>query len=95
MPPGPLPVFGARGMWRYGSDWYLEAQAQYFAIEVGGINGRLDDYKANVTYMFSDHIGAGVGWNEFTMRITSTDTSFDGVFQWSYGGPMLFLTGAF
>lgn len=92
---GPLPVFGARGMWRYGSDWYLEAQAQFFGLEVGGIKGRLDDYKASMTYMFGEHLGAGIGWNQFTMRITSTDTSFDGVFQWSYGGPMLFLQGAF
>ena len=92
---GPLPVFGARGMWRYGSAWYLEAQAQYFGLEFGGIKGRLDDYKASVTYMFGDHFGAGVGWNQFTMRITSTDADFDGVFQWRYGGPMVFLTAAF
>lgn len=92
---GPLPVFGARGMWRYGTAWYLEAQGQFFGIEAGGIKGRLDDYKASVTYMFGDNFGAGVGWNRFTMRITSTDTSFDGIFQWSYGGPMLFVTAAF
>jgi hypothetical protein len=92
---GPLPVFGARGMWRYGSSWYLEAQAQYFGLEFGGIKGRLDDYKASVTYMFGDHLGVGAGWNQFTMRITATESEFDGIFQWRYGGPMLFLTGAF
>lgn len=92
---GPLPVFGARGLWRYGSAWYLEAQAQFFAIEFEGIDGRLDDYKASLTYMFGDNFGAGLGWNEFTMRITGTDTDFDGMFSWRYGGPMLFISGAF
>jgi hypothetical protein len=92
---GPLPVFGARGQWRYGDAWYLEAQAQFFGLEFGGFKGRLDDYKASVTYMFGDHLGVGAGWNQFTMRISSTDSDFDGIFQWRYGGPMLFLTGAF
>lgn len=92
---GPLPVFGARGMWRWRSDWYFEAQAQFFGLEYGGIRGRLDDYKASANYMFGDHFGAGIGWNQFTMRISATDTDFDGTFQWKYGGPMIFLTGAF
>lgn len=92
---GPLPVFGARGLWRFSPGWYFEAQAQFFGLEYGGIKGRLDDFKASATYMFGDHFGAGVGWNEFTMRITSNETDFDGAFQWRYGGPMLFLTAAF
>lgn len=93
---GPLPVFGLRYQQRFADAWYLDIQGQYFAIAIGDIDGRLDDYKLGLTYRFGEHWGVGGGWNQFTVRIEGTDpNSFDGVLQWRYGGPMLFVTANF
>ena len=93
---GPLPVLGLRYQKRFGEAWYLDLQGQYFAIAIGDIDGRIDDYKAALTYRFAGHWGVGAGWNQFTTRIESSDpNAFDGVFSWRYGGPMLFLTANF
>lgn len=93
---GPLPVFGLRYQKRFGGAWYLDAQGQYFAIKVGDIDGRIDDYKLNLSYRFGGHWGVGAGYNQFTTRIEGTDpATFDGVFSWRYGGPMVFVTANF
>lgn len=93
---GPLPVLGLRYQKRFGDAWYLDLQGQYFAIAIGDIDGRIDDYKVALTYRFGGHWGVGAGYNQFTTRIEGTDpNSFDGVFQWQYGGPMLFVAANF
>lgn len=93
---GPLPVLGLRYQKRFADAWYLDLQGQYFAIAIGDIDGRIDDYKVALTYRFGGHWGVGAGYNQFTTRIEGTDAnSFDGVFQWRYGGPMLFASANF
>jgi len=92
---GPLPVFGAHGIWRFSPNWYVDGQAQFFAIQVGDFGGNLSDYKTSVTYMAGKNFGVGVGWNWFTMLFESNKPDFEGAMLWSYGGPMLFLTAAF
>lgn len=93
---GPLPVLGLRYQKRFAGSWYLDLQGQYFAVAIGDIDGRIDDYKAALTYRFGGHWGVGAGWNQFTVRIIGDDPgSFDGVLSWRYGGPMVFLTANF
>lgn len=93
---GPLPVLGLRYQKRFAGSWFLDLQGQYFAIAIGDIDGRIDDYKFNLTYRFADHWGVGAGYNQFTTRIEGDDpNSFDGVLSWRYGGPMLFLSANF
>jgi hypothetical protein len=91
----PLPVIGARAMWRFANDWYLDAQGQWFAVELDGIDGSISDLRLGLTWMFSEHVGAGVGWNRFTVDVDASKNSFDGTFDWRYQGAQVFLTGSF
>lgn len=93
---GPLPVLGLRYQKRFADAWYLDVQGQYFAIAIGDIDGRIDDYKAALTYRFGGHWGVGAAWNQFTVRIEGTDpNAFDGLLTWRYGGPLLFVAASF
>jgi hypothetical protein len=91
----PLPVVGVRAMWRFAGDWYLDAQGQWFAVELDGIDGSISDLRLGLTWMFSEHVGAGVGWNRFTVDVDASKNSFDGTFDWRYQGAQVFLTGSF
>lgn len=91
----PLPVIGVRGMWRFADDWYLDAQGQWFSVELDGIDGGLTDLRIGLTWMFSEHFGAGLGWNRFSIDVDASKRSFDGTFDWRYQGAQVYLTGSF
>lgn len=91
----PLPVFGVRAMRYLGSNWYVDAQAQYFGLKVGNYDGHLSDVRAGVTHMFGRHFGVGAGWNRFSTDLDVTTGEFDGSLRWSYSGAQIFLTGSF
>jgi hypothetical protein len=91
----PLPVVGVRGMWRVADDWYLDAQGQWFSVKLDQIDGSLSDLRAGVTWMFTDHVGAGVGWNRFVVDVDAAKKNFDGSLRWRYQGAHLYLTGSF
>lgn len=91
----PLPVLGLRAMWRVADDWYLDGQGQWFSVKIDDIDGSILDFRAGVTWMFSDHVGAGVGWNRFEVDVDASKQGFDGTFDWSYQGAMIYLTGSF
>lgn len=91
----PLPVLGLRAMWRFADEWYLDAQGQWFSVKLDDIDGSISDLRLGVTWMFSEHVGAGVGWNRFTIDVDASKNSFDGTFDWRYQGAQVFLTGSF
>jgi hypothetical protein len=61
----------------------------------GDIDGRLLDLRAGATYMFTPHVGAGLGYNFFQARADVDKTDFRGRLQMGYAGLLLYLTGAF
>jgi hypothetical protein len=91
----PLPVFGVRALWEFYPLWYLDGQAQIFALKIDKYDGRLSDLRLGVTRMFGHHFGVGVGYNQFNTKVTVDDTKFDGTVKWRYGGGLLYLTGSF
>jgi hypothetical protein len=91
----PLPVVGLRAMWRFADDWYLDAQGQWFSVKLDDVDGSLSDLRIGVTWLFSEHFGAGVGWNRFTVDFDASKRSFDGTFDWRYQGAQVFVTTAF
>jgi hypothetical protein len=92
---GPLPVIGLRGMWRLGDKWTLDAQAQFFKINIDPYNGRLEDFTASVVWMPFTHVGFGAGYNEFITRLDVSGSQFNGRMQWRYGGARIFVTASF
>jgi hypothetical protein len=91
----PLPVFGLRGLWEIAPKWYIDAQAQYFALEVDNIDGKVTDLRAGVTWMFARHWGLGAGYNSFRTTVGVSKNAFDGNLKWDYSGAQVFITASF
>lgn len=92
--PAPLPVLGLRGMWRVAPRTYIDGLAQFFKVS-GDIDGRIYDLRAGATYMFTPHVGAGLGYNVFEVRADVGTSDFRGRLQMGYSGLVLYVTGAF
>ena len=92
----PLPVLGLRGLWRLPHDFYISAQVQYFYLEFDPYSGSLIDLKASLVWQFADHVGVGIGYNDFGFRFDIEDRGdFDGRLRWDYGGAIAFATFMF
>ncbi len=91
----PLPVFGLRGLWALSPNWYIDAQAQYFALKIDNIDGRVTDVRGGLTWMFAKHWGLGAGYNQFITTVGVTKPAFNGDLRWHYSGAQVFVTGSF
>jgi len=92
---GPLPVFGLRGVWAFSDHYYIDAQAQVFALEFDNYGGNLQDYKVSFNWLPWKHVGVGVGYNLSSTRIDIDQDRYLGRVQLDYSGAQLFLNGAF
>jgi hypothetical protein len=86
---GPLPVVGGRWQWRVDGRWYVDAQAQFLALQIGDAKGRLDDARVEISYLIGDNFSLGAGFNHFKSRIEAATDDLDGVLEWHYRGPIL------
>jgi hypothetical protein len=91
----PLPVVGLRGLWSLPYDLWIDAQAQYFAVDIDDIDGSLTDLRLMVNWQPKSWLGLGIGYNQFTVDVDIEKNSFDGSLDWTYEGPMIFLSGSF
>jgi hypothetical protein len=93
--PAPLPVIGVRGGWAVAPDWLLDAGLQVFKVNVNGYNGNWSNFKAGATWMFSRHMGVGLGYNRFATNVDVNKSNFNGHLKLGYAGWMASLTGSF
>ena len=92
----PLPVLGLRGLWRLPHNFYITAQVQYFYLQFDPFSGSLIDLKASVVWQLADHVGIGIGYNDFGFRFDIEDArDFDGRLRWDYGGAIAFASVMF
>ena len=91
----PLPLVGVRGRWQLSEQWSIEARAQYFYLSIDEYDGAISDIYAGATWMFSKHVGLGLGYNQFRFKVDVDQRLFDGALSWRYGGAMAFLRAAF
>jgi len=88
----PLPVLGLRGTWVLPHNFYATALAQYFYVDYGDYVGSLSDLKATLVWQATEHVGVGLGYNDFRFKFRLDRESFDGKLKWNYGGTMAFVT---
>jgi hypothetical protein len=92
----PLPVIGARGLWRISDKFYASAQAQFFYISFENYNGGLTDITGKIVWQVMPHLGLGLGYDSFQLRFKVEDQgNFDGRLKFGYGGAMVFATATF
>jgi hypothetical protein len=78
-----------------GNNFYLDAQAQFFFLEIDNYDGSLQDYKLGVTWFPWNNVGIGIGYNEFVTRLDIEKDSFNGRLRVGYGGPLAYVTVGF
>jgi len=91
----PLPVIGARGMWNLGGNWWLDAQAQFFAIAIDNIDGNIINYRAAFIWQPKKWIGVGAGYDSFGINVDVEKENLMGSLDWTYSGPQIFFNFAF
>jgi hypothetical protein len=91
----PLPVIGLRGLWKLPRDFYVDAQAQFFALSIDEYDGSIQDYRLMLTWQPKTWLGVGVGYNSFKVDVDVERDRFDGSLDWTYSGPMIFYSASF
>ncbi len=93
----PLPVIGARGMWNLGGNWWLDAQVQFFQVDIDNIDGSILNYRAAVIWQPKKWIGLGAGYDSFGIDIDAEGRGerLRGSLDWTYQGPQVFFNFAF
>jgi hypothetical protein len=91
----PLPVIGVRGGWVVAPQWYIDAQAQFFKVNIQGIDGNWTDLRLGGTWMFHKNFGVGLGYNRFYTHVDVSKTDFNGALKFGYQGVQAYLTGTF
>ena len=86
----PLPVFGLRGEYAFGEGFTLRGAAELFAIQTGGIDGRLHDSYVGVDYSFGKRFALGVAYNDVSMNISAHEAGFHGLLDAGYRGALLY-----
>jgi len=93
--PAPLPVIGVRGGWVVAPQWYLDAQLQFFKVNIDGYDGNWSDFRVGGTWMFAKNFGVGLGYNRFATKVDVRRDDFSGNLKTSYSGLQAYLTGTF
>lgn len=91
----PLPVIGIRGLWQLPHHFWIDAQAQFFAISIDEYDGNLQDYKIMVNWQPKKWLGFGLGYNQFSVDVDVDSDKFNGSLDWTYSGPMLSYSAVF
>lgn len=91
----PLPVIGARGMWNLGGNWWLDAQAQFFAVAIDNIDGSIINYRAAFIWQPKPWLGFGAGYDSFSIDVDVEKERMTGSLDWTYSGPQVFFNFAF
>ncbi|MFH7018556.1 hypothetical protein [Flavobacterium sp. FlaQc-47] len=91
----PLPDLGLWTEVVLAKKWGIYANANYFAIKVDEIDGRLWSYNLSVLYNVYENLSLTAGYTGLNMRIDVDREKLNGFFKWGYNGPTLTATYAF
>ncbi len=91
----PLPVIGLRWLWHIGDDFWFDVSGQYFALSIDEYDGNLQDYRVAVTWQPRKYLGIGLGYNAFDVNVDVKKDSWNGSLDWTYYGPLLFISASF
>ena len=82
----PLPTIGVHGHVMLSRKWKFFGTIGVFAASVGDHEGLLTGAVTGFTHETFKHVGFGIGYTGFKIRIESEDEDFLGKIKVSYGG---------
>ena len=91
----PLPVIGLFGSVALGEKTDLGARVELFRMEFDVYEGSLNAFYLGVNHSFTDTIGAGIGYNYYSMNLDSPDEGLRGSVEIRHHGPIVFASFTF
>ena len=91
----PLPVIGARTLWRFYDNLYLDFLGQAFYLSIDDFDGTILNARAAVTWQPKALLGLGFGYDWFRVDVDVGRSNFDGSMDWTYSGPQVFFNVSF
>lgn len=91
----PLPVIGVHALWRMFGSFYLEGQAQAFAMSMDEYDGQILNFRGALIWQPMELLGIGVGYDYFNVDLDIDRPRFDGSMDWTYSGPQFFVSMSF
>ena len=91
----PLPNLLAYGTYAFTPKLSLDGSVAYFSLDYDDYDGSLFRGTINLEYRFTDHIGAGIGYNYTNMNLDIEDDDVTTEYDLNYTGPVVFLSAGF
>lgn len=91
----PVPNIGLWYYWAPDHKWALTARVDYFSLKVDTINGSLWNVAPGIKFQAWEHLGFGVNYRFFKVKITEDARAFDGALNLRFNGPLVTLSGNF
>jgi hypothetical protein len=83
----PLPVIGATYAYRFSPRWMLELRGQIFRLEIGDIDGSIDNFSAVVGVAALRSMSLFAGYNYYRVDVSLSKPHWDGATKVDYQGP--------
>jgi hypothetical protein len=91
----PLPDIGLWGEFVLGKKIGLYVNANYFALKVDNIDGRILSYNLSVLYNVYKNFSLTAGYSGLNIRVDVERERLNGYLKWNYNGPALTATYSF
>lgn len=91
----PLPVIGARTLWRFRENLYLDLLGQAFYLAMDDYDGSILNARAAVTWQPKALLGLGFAYDWFRFEMDLDRPRFKGSMDWTYSGPQVFFNLSF
>jgi outer membrane scaffolding protein for murein synthesis (MipA/OmpV family) len=91
----PLPVIGLNGAMFFGDKTTLRARVHIFRTDFDQHEGSLNYAALDLERRFGKSITAGIGYNFYGVKLSSSDDALNGNLNIRHHGPVLFVTAGF
>jgi hypothetical protein len=91
----PLPDFGIWGGYEFSKHFALNLEADYFALTINDITGRILAYNVALTYRILDPLHVALGYSGLNCTVDAVKETLTGHFKWGYNGPIITATYTF
>jgi len=91
----PLPVVGAFASFFLREKLTFNAKLQIFRTDFDSYEGSLNYATLDLQRRVADSFSIGLGYNYFSMKLTSSDSNVNGYLQVRHHGPVAFITAGF
>lgn len=90
---GPLPNVGAWYYYSPSSKWFLGGRLDWLDANIDKYDGGILNVSAGVNYQLFAHVGIGVKYQRFRLKVNIDDDKWDGSVKITYSGPFIYLSG--